>query len=109
MIESGLRRAVAASSAQAGDGDWIRNSFPSILKSVLFGSSSSHQQLCPRKCRSLLFGGIPSVLLRALSLSKGSPPNKKVLSLRTLRLRDENAILDRHGCSASSSSFLPRF
>ncbi len=26
MIQSGLRRAVAASSAQAGDGDWIINS-----------------------------------------------------------------------------------
>ena len=28
LIQSGFRRAVAASAAQAGDGDWIINSLP---------------------------------------------------------------------------------
>jgi len=28
LIQSGLRRAAAASAAQAGDGDWIKNSLP---------------------------------------------------------------------------------
>src|SRR4030042_7069799 len=35
LIQSGLRRAVAASSAQAGGGDLIRNCFPSTIRQGL--------------------------------------------------------------------------
>jgi len=34
MIQSGLRRAVAASAAQAGDGDWIINSLRAGLREM---------------------------------------------------------------------------
>ncbi len=43
-----------------------------------------------------LFGGLPSTLLRALSLSKASPPNKKITSLRAQRLCGEISILSKH-------------
>ena len=33
MIQLGLRRAAAASAAQAGDGDWIINTIPSGIES----------------------------------------------------------------------------
>jgi hypothetical protein len=57
-----------------------------------------------------LFGGLPSTLLRALSLSKGSPPNKKSLSLRPLRLcvesRDETKEYNLGVLNASSVKLL---
>jgi len=34
MIQSGLRRAVVASAAQAGDGDWIINSLRAGLREM---------------------------------------------------------------------------
>jgi hypothetical protein len=51
-----------------------------------------------RVTEAFLFGGLPSALL-ALSLSKGSPPNKKSVSPRPLRLCVENPILDKRNLS----------
>jgi hypothetical protein len=35
MIQSGLRRAVAALAAQAGDGDWIINSISACRQAIV--------------------------------------------------------------------------
>jgi hypothetical protein len=42
MIQSGLRRAVAASAAQAGDGDWIINSIPTYRQEAFWELSHKH-------------------------------------------------------------------
>ena len=60
MILSGLRRAIAASAAQAGDGDWIRNSLPSELRSSLFIGYGRYDELSMRTTGTFLFGGISS-------------------------------------------------
>ena len=80
MIQSGLRRAVAASAAQAGDGDWIKN--PSLRE----------------EDRSLLMAMAPIMRL-ALKGRKPfclavSPAKQKMLSLRPRR--GQNSILDKH-------------
>ena len=78
MIQSGLRHAVAASAAQAGDGDWIRNSFPSGLRSIFFNGYVSYYELGIRTRGTFLFGG-------------EMPPNKKVL-LRGLGVSAVNTL-----------------
>ena len=45
MIQSGLRRAVAASAAQAGDGDWIINSIPLGIGSQTRKATQTHDRI----------------------------------------------------------------
>ena len=46
MIQSDLRRAVAALAAQAGDGDWIINSIPSGIESQMLQDALIQDRIC---------------------------------------------------------------
>ena len=78
MIQSGLRRAVAASAAQAGDGDWIINLIPAYRQAGL-------RELNHRRVQDTLIQLWIRVLKgqEAFYLAGISPPNKKYL-LRAL-------------------------
>ena len=67
---------------QSGDGDWIRNSLPSELRSSLFIGYGRYDELSIRTTGTFFFGGI-------------SPPNKDFL-LRVLGVCGQNFILDRY-------------
>ena len=67
MIQSGLRRAVAASSAQAGDGDRIINSIPAYRQA---GLREMNQESCsqPWYIEIVFIGRTESFLLGRYSL-----------------------------------------
>jgi len=83
MIQSGLRRAVAASAAQAGEGDWIINSLPEGRPSGTDSDSVSWQSYCKKFmfryerrffiCPGDFPGQIKELLLRTLGASAVRP------------------------------------
>jgi len=80
---------------RSGDDDRIIKSRPSAINSRLpLIAIRGTDNTCFEMKDPFLFGGLPSTLLRALSLSKGSPPNKKIIPLRTPCLGGEISILD---------------
>jgi hypothetical protein len=62
MIPSGLRLAAAASAAQAGEGDWIKNSLPagrpSGRRPKPLDGYGTYDEACIERTETLLFGGI---------------------------------------------------
>ena len=62
MIPSGLRLAAAASAAQAGEGDWIKNSLPagrpSGRRPKPLDGYGTYDEACIESTETLLFGGI---------------------------------------------------
>jgi len=59
MIKSGLRRAVAASAAQPGDGDWIINPIPSGTESETLLVALVHRNRAYWKGRTLFVWRVP--------------------------------------------------
>ena len=82
---------------QSGDGDWIKNFFPSGLRLKPFDGYSTYQEPCPERTQGFLFGGI-------------SPPNIKIYSQRPRRLCGDNFILDKHEPTSNgvNLSYRPR-
>jgi hypothetical protein len=73
LIQSGLRRAVAASAAQAGDDDWIKNSLPvgrpSVRRPKPLDGYGTYDGACIERTETLLFGGISRQTKNAFSAS----------------------------------------
>ena len=69
MIQSGLRRAVAASAAQAGDGDWIKNSIPSGRRPKPLDGYGTDYEACIERTETFLFGGISRQTKKTFSAS----------------------------------------
>ena len=77
MIQSGLRCAVAASAAQAGDGDWIKTSIPSGRRLKPPDGYGTYDEACIERTETFLFGGISRQSKNAFSAS--SAPAVKIL------------------------------
>jgi hypothetical protein len=73
LIQSGLRRAVAASAAQAGDRDWIKNSLPvgrpAGRRSKPLDGRGTYYEACIEKMETFLFGSISRQTKNAFSAS----------------------------------------
>ena len=69
LIQSGLRRAVAASAAQAGDGDWIKNSILSGRRPKPLDGYGTYDEVCIERTETFLFGGISRQTKNAFSAS----------------------------------------
>jgi hypothetical protein len=91
MIQSGLRRAVAASAAQVGDGDWIITSLPagrrSGIESQMLQDTLIQDRMYVLKGRKVFIWRVPLRLTQGRERGRTAPRQiKKVFSVSSVPL-----------------------